>query len=175
MTPAEIADEIRTARDDFHSLVDDATTADLRKRSDGTRWTNEQLLFHMLFGYMVVRALLWLVRGFARLPAGFSRRFAQALNAVTRPFHVINYLGSLGGARVLGYAGMQRVMDDVTASLIRTLERASDKQLARGMHFPVGWDPYFRDFMTVQDVLHYATQHYQHHRRQLTLTDASSD
>lgn len=23
------------------------------------------------------------------------------------------------------------------------------------MHFPVGWDPYFRDHMTVQDVLHF--------------------
>jgi hypothetical protein len=28
--------------------------------------------------------------------------------------------------------------------------------------------------MTIQDVLHYATQHYQHHRRQLTLNNAHS-
>ena len=172
MTPAAIADEIRAARYDFHRLVDGATTADLRRRSNGTKWTNDQLLFHMLFGYIIVRTLLWLVRGFSMLPAGYSRRFARALNAATRPFHVINYLGSLGGARVLGHTGMERVMDRVTASLIRTVERASDKQLARGMHFPVDWDPYFRDFMTVHDVLHYATQHYQHHRRQLTLSQA---
>ena len=175
MTPHAIADEIRRARDDFHRLVDNATTADLRKRSNGTKWTNDQLLFHMLFGYMLVRNLLWLVRGFSRLPPGTSRRFARALNAATRPFHVINYLGSLGGARVLGHSGMERVMDRVTSNLIHTVETASDKQLERGMHFPVGWDPYFRDFMTVQDVLHYATQHYDHHRRQLTLSNANSD
>jgi hypothetical protein len=36
------------------------------------------------------------------------------------------------------------------------------------MHFPVGWDPYFKDTMTVADVYHYPTQHYDHHRRQLT-------
>jgi hypothetical protein len=36
-------------------------------------------------------------------------------------------------------------------------------------HFPTGWDLYFRDNMTLADVYHYATQHYQHHRRQLTL------
>ena len=172
MTPAEIADEIRSARDDFHRLVDEATTAELRRRSNGTKWTNDQLLFHMLFGYMIVRTLLWLVRGFSMLPSGYSRRFAQALNAVTRPFHAINYLGSLGGARMLGHAGMERVMDQVTESLIHTLDHAGDEQLARGMHFPVGWDPYFSDCMTVQDVLHYATQHYQHHRRQLTLSNA---
>jgi hypothetical protein len=37
------------------------------------------------------------------------------------------------------------------------------------MHFPVGWDPYFTDVMTIRDVFHYPTQHYDHHRRQLTL------
>jgi len=174
VTRASIAEEMRDARDDFHRLVDGATTAELRKRSDGTRWTNDQLLFHMLFGYLVVRALLWLVRVVSRLPARYSLGFARALNATTRPFHVINYLGSLGGARVLGHSGMERIMDNVTDSLTYTLDRASEKQLARGMHFPVGWDPYFNDYMTVQDVLHYATQHYQHHRQQLTLSDAHS-
>ncbi|MFC7496816.1 MULTISPECIES: DinB family protein [unclassified Nocardioides] len=172
MTPASIADEIRAARADFRRLVDGATTAELRGRTDGTRWTNDQLLFHMLFGYLLVRTLLWVVRGFARLPDAYSRLFAAGLNAASRPFHVVNYLGSLGGARILGHAGMERVMDHVSDDLVRTLERSSENQLARGMHFPVGWDPYFRDFMTIQDVLHYATQHYQHHRRQLTLGNA---
>ena len=39
----------------------------------------------------------------------------------------------------------------------------------RGMHFPVGWDPYFKDSMTLLEIYHYPTQHYDHHRRQLTL------
>ncbi len=47
--------------------------------------------------------------------------------------------------------------------------RPAPADLARGMHFPTGWDPYFRDYMTLADAYHYATQHYQHHRRQLTL------
>ena len=175
MTPAEISTEIRRARDDFHRLVDNATATELRMRSNGTKWTNDQLLFHMLFGYLLVGNLLWLVRGFSYLPPAASRRFAQALNAATRPFHVINYVGSLGGARVLGRSGMKWVMDRVTRSLIHTVENAGEKQLKRGMHFPIGWDPYFRDFMTVQDVLHYATQHYDHHRRQLTLSNTHSD
>ena len=33
-----------------------------------------------------------------RLPDGFSRRFSVLLNAGTRPFHFVNYLGSCGGA-----------------------------------------------------------------------------
>lgn len=168
-----IADEMERARLDFHHLVDSSTAAELRGPTDGTKWTNEQLLFHMLFGYLLVRNLLVLVRLLARAPDGVSRRFAATLNAATRPFHVVNYVGSLGGARVLGYSGMERLFDRVVRHLTSALRNESEEALARGMHFPVGWDPYFRDYMTVADVYHYATQHYDHHRRQLTLSAAT--
>ena len=46
----------------------------------------------MLLGYGLLRSLLPLVRTLGRLPDGFSRAFAGALNAATRPFHVVNYL-----------------------------------------------------------------------------------
>jgi hypothetical protein len=169
MNRRDISEEIERARLDFHRIVDDATVAELRKPTEGTKWTNEQLLFHMLFGYLLVRNLMVLVRTFARLPSDASRRFAAALNAVTRPFHVVNFIGSLVGARILGYARMERLMDHVTRHLQKSLIRESDRGLNRGMHFPVGWDPYFNNYMTISDVYHYATQHYDHHRRQLTL------
>jgi hypothetical protein len=175
MDPGEICTELDRVRSDFRTLLDTATVAELRQPSDGTRWTNEQLLFHMLFGYLLVRNLRLLVKGFSRLPAAPSRRFAAVLEAGARPFHVVNYLGSLGGARVLGYTGMERLMDRVISSLQASLRRESDTALDRGMHFPVAWDPYFKDFMTLRDVYHYPTQHYDHHRRQLTLATARGD
>jgi hypothetical protein len=92
----------------------------------------------MLFGYIIVRALLWLVRGFPVLPSNDSRGFARALNAATRPFHVVNHLGSLGGARVLGHGGMERVMDEVTDSLMRTLDQASESNWPGGCTFQSG-------------------------------------
>lgn len=73
---------------------------------------------------------------------------------------------------MLGYARIQGLMDRVVTGLQRSLRAQSDESLARGMHFPVGWDPYFRDFMTLLEVYHYPTQHYDHHRRQLTLASA---
>jgi len=173
MDRADIVTEMREAAADFRVLLDTATSAELRRGSDGTKWTNEQLLFHMLFGYLVVRRLLPLVRIMGRLPDGASRAFAATLNAGTRPFHVVNYLGSLGGARVLGHAGMERTFDRIVNALVASLLQAGEDQLARGMHFPTGWDPYFRDHMTLADVYHYATQHYRHHRRQLTLAQVA--
>ena len=37
------------------------------------------------------------------------------------------------------------------------------------MHFSVGWDPCFKDRMSLADVYHYGKQHYDCHRRRLTL------
>lgn len=170
MTADEIVHELHVVRDDFRALLDSATSADLRGQSDGTKWTNEQLLFHMLFGYLLIRNLRPLVHAFAILPRSCSRAFAATLNAATRPFHVVNYVGSLGGARVLGHARMERLMDSVVDRLAQSVTQATQLQLERGMHFPVEWDPYFRDFMTVRQIYHYPTQHYLHHRNQLTLT-----
>jgi hypothetical protein len=165
----QICAELERVRRDFRELLDTATVAELRGPTVGTKWSNEQLLFHMLFGYLLVRNLRLLVHGFGHLPDSASRRFAAVLNAGTRPFHVVNYVGSLFGARVLGYAGMVRLMDRVLTGLERSLLREPERALDRGMHFPVGWDPYFEDFLTLRDVYHYPTQHYDHHRRQLTL------
>jgi hypothetical protein len=88
--------EMERVRADLHHLVAHASEADLSRRTNGTRWTNGQMLWHMAFGYLLVRRLLPLVRLFGRLPDRFSRIFASALNATTTPFHHINYLGVPG-------------------------------------------------------------------------------
>src|SRR3954447_23602017 len=96
-----IEQELGRARVTFRGLAENATAADLRRRSVGTRWTNRQLLFHMVFGYLVVRTLRPLVRGFGRLPITYSRSFSSVLNAVRRPYHLVNYLGSCAGGTLL--------------------------------------------------------------------------
>ena len=61
LTPADrqkIHHELERVRADLHRLVACAITADLRRRTDGTRWTNGQMLWHMAFGYLIVRRLL---------------------------------------------------------------------------------------------------------------------
>jgi hypothetical protein len=165
-----IHDEMEQAKVQFHVLLGNASAADLRRRSNGTRWTNQELLFHMLFGYIVVRTLLGLVRVFGRMPNNFGRVFAVILNSATRPFHVINYLGSCGGALVFRGERLASKFDRTIDSLHRHLEAEDEAALGRGMHFPVGWDPYFKDVMSLADVYHYATQHFEHHRRQLTIS-----
>ncbi len=134
MNRQSIHEEMERARAAFHTLTSQASSADLRRGSNGTRWTNQQLLFHMLFGYMIVRVLLGLVRAF----------------------------------------GLTRRLDRTVAALHRHLDHETDETLSRVMQFPVGWDPFFSDGMSLLEVYHYATQHFDFHRRQLTLQQPES-
>jgi hypothetical protein len=168
MDRRDIDADLERVAGDFHELLDAATPVDLPAPTNGTRWTNEQLLFHMLFGFLLVRTLLILVKAFGRLPAVVSRAFAAALNAGTRPFHAVNYLSALPGPRLLRGRAMAGLMDRTIRHLRARLGRESDRTLAVAMHFPVGWDPYLKHVMTVADLYAYPIQHYDHHRRQLT-------
>ena len=166
---------LELCRRQLAELLAAAGPADLRRRSSGTRWTNEQLLFHMVFGFLIVRTLLPLVRGMGRLPAPIGRGFAAILDATRRPFHVVNYWGSRVGARVFDAGRMGPLCDRVIATLCRSLERETEQDLGRGMPFPTSWDPYFTSYMTLADVYRYPAQHFEHHRRQLTLPDPKED
>ncbi len=167
---AALRAEMNQARHDFRRLVADATPADLRRPSDGTRWTNQQLLFHMLFGYLIVRALLVLVRVFGQLPDGASKVLARLLDSAHRPFDLVNYLGSRAGARIIPPRRMPGTRDRVIAALQKHLEREPDSALRRGMHYPTTWDPFFAGYMTLADIYHYPTQHFRFHQRQITLS-----
>jgi hypothetical protein len=164
-----IAAELERASVELHGLVDKATAADFDRPSSGTGWTNEQLLFHMVFGFMVVTRLLPLVRALGRLPEPVSRGYATILNAATTPFHAINYYGSCAAAKVYNRNRMVAQCDRVIAGLQRELAAEPEKNFALGMHYPVGWDPFFTDYMTLEDVYRYPTKHFDYHRRQLAL------
>jgi hypothetical protein len=166
-----IHQELEEARANFHRLVASADDAGLARLSDGTRWTNKQLLFHMLLGYLILRALRRLVLLFGRLPDGASRSYARLLNGGTRPFDAVNYVGSRLGGNTLSTHRMDVMFDHVITKLRRRLDAESDADLARGMHYPTRWDPFFTDYMTLADVYRFPTQHFEFHRRQLTLDE----
>ncbi len=167
----DIAEDLERARIEFHRLVDLAGPEDWSRATSGTRWTNEQLLFHMVFGYMVVQRLLVLVRIFSRLPDPVSRTFANILDAATKPFHIINYYGSCAAALFYNRRRMGAKLDRVIAALQRTLARENEADFVHGMRYPPRWDPFFGDFMTLEDLYLYPGRHFDFHAHQLTLIE----
>jgi hypothetical protein len=59
--------------------------------------------------------------------------------------------------------------DQVITALERRLDRETDSDLRRGMNYPTSWDPFFTSYMTLYDIYRYPAQHFDPHRRQLTL------
>lgn len=166
---AAVAADLTACQADLQHLLASATADRLGARSNGTRWSNEQLLFHMVFGFLVVRRLLPLVRLMSVLPDRVGRGFAWCLDAGRVPFHWVNYVGSCAGALVFNHVRMGRLCDHTIEHLVASLEREPEDRLGRGMPFPTSWDPYFTPHMTLRDVYAYPVLHYAHHRRQLTL------
>ena len=104
------------------------------------------------------------------LPDPLSRAFANILDAATKPFHLINFYGSCAAALVYNRRRMGAKLDRVVGSLQRRLAREHDAAFTRGMHYPTRWDPFFEDFMTLEDVYRYPGRHFDFHAHQLTLT-----
>jgi hypothetical protein len=144
--------DLERVRATFARHVAEMNREDLRRQSSGTRWTNRQLLFHMLFGFLLVRNLLWMVKVLARLPRGSTKPFAALLDFCTSPFHRINYLGSVCGGALFTPQRMQRRLDRVTAKLEGDLAKQDEQSLTRGMYYPTRWDPYFQEFMQLADI-----------------------
>jgi hypothetical protein len=165
----ELRDEMCRRQDTFRALLDSLSVNDLKRPSNGTRWNNEQLLFHMLFGYIVVVVLIGLVKVLSLLPRPATRPFAALLNALTRQFDAMNYFASRLGTRIFNHRRMGPKFDRVCASLTRKLDRASEASLQRGMYYPTRWDPFFKEYMALADILHYPSQHFDFHLKQLRL------
>ncbi len=79
-----ILDELDAAQVEFRLLIEAMSNDDLRRKTMGTRWTNRELLFHMLFGYLIVRTLLWFCVVLSRLAPGATKSAAATLDGLVK-------------------------------------------------------------------------------------------
>lgn len=114
---------------DFDTLTSGGSVGALDAPSEGTRWTNRELLFHMWFGQRIARVFIPMIGGFSRLPSPVSRQYARLLTALSRPYEWVNYAGSVAGARVGGLARARRWMANDSRN--RAVGRRRERRGAR--------------------------------------------
>jgi hypothetical protein len=132
----DVRADLEWVRDDFDHLVSNVATGDLDAPTNGTKWTNRGLLFHLWFGQRIARSFIPLIGGFSRLPPGASRAWARLLAGVTKPYEWVNYIASAAGGRLVPIQVTRAWMRRDTDALIRWAEQASPADLARGMSVP---------------------------------------
>jgi uncharacterized damage-inducible protein DinB len=163
-----MADELAAARAEFHALLDSLSEEDFRRQSLNQGWTNGEILAHMTFGFIIVNVLLPLARIWGRLPKGSSKWFAWTLNAVTRPFNVINEYGARGQGKVFTSARIGRIFDRACLALLNKAASIRSDEWAHGMYYPTRWDPNFEEFMTLEHLFRYPVVHFRFHRKQIS-------
>ena len=151
-------------REDYCRIVEAATSSELDGPSDGTKWTNRELLFHMWFRGRIARAMVPVMGGFSHLPPAASRGYAALLTAATRPYEWVNYAGSVGGARFAGLDRAQRWMVGDTNWLIHWGDRATAADLARDER-PARMGPVLRCVDEPSRAVGVGPQALCHHRR----------
>ena len=126
---SSIDEELERARADLHLMVDRATSADLRRRTAGARWTNQQRFWHMAFGYLIVSRLLGLVRLVGRLPTRQSRLCgaAERRHAAVPSRQLPR---SVDGALVFHRPRLTRILDRTINRLQHSLDAESDEALS---------------------------------------------
>jgi DinB superfamily len=169
-TRGRLRSQLEAAREEFHSMVAVVSEQGWAAPSKNPGWTNGQVLFHVLLGFILVLPLARLLVFFGHLPPVFGRIFARVLNFSTPLFHWVNALGPRAAARVLGRARVVRKFDATYRAILARLERVRPNQWALTMPYPTRWDPHFRTDMHLEDLFSYPVAHLRHHREQVRAT-----
>ena len=159
--------ELAATRTAFHALLEPLSDADLRKPSHNPGWTNGEILFHMTFGFILILTLGPMVRLWGRLPKRSSSGFARLLNGMTGFFNWFNALGPRAGGKVFTRKRIGRLYDWVYRALVRLVNSVHDDEWTRGIYYTDRWDALFSEYMTLEQVLHYPTVHFNFHVEQL--------
>jgi hypothetical protein len=164
---ASILGELEAIRLVFHALLDSLSDEELQKPSANAAWTNQQLLFHMVYGFFLLPSLIGIVLLFSRLPSSASKRYAALLNRWVKPFNAINALGPQGGGRILTRHGLRQGFAWAHARIVKRVQALPEAAMQRGMYYPAQWDPLLRDYMTLAEILRFPMIHFYFHIDQI--------
>jgi len=167
---AYLRSELEDVRSEFHAMVASISEDQWTQPSQNRGWTNGQVVFHILLGFILVLPLIRLLVFFDLLPELCSRIFAGVLNLSTPVFNRINAIGPRAGARLLGRAGIITKFDQVHGAILARLDQARPGDWEATMHHPNRWDPRFQTRMNLAALLRYPVDHLRHHQRQLRTT-----
>jgi hypothetical protein len=158
-----------STHDEFYRLLASISEEDWKKQSLNPGWSNGEIFAHILFGFVILNALLPMARMWGKLPQASSKPFANFLNFITKPFNWINALGARGQGKVFTYRNVGKVFDKVLDSLLSKANAIHDDEWQSGMYYPTKWDPNFSDFMTLEKLFLYPIAHFKLHQNQIAV------
>jgi len=145
-------------------LVNSLPDSALNKRSANPGWTNGQIIWHIVFAFILTPILIVILRFFGRLPRRWSKLFALALNYSTPVFNLVNAIGPRVAVKIFTRRSIARLFDRIIDRILIMIYNTKDRDWELGMYYPNRWDPTnFKEYMTFNDIVHYPILHLRHH------------
>jgi hypothetical protein len=172
LTKSEIIiEKLESTRLQFLEIAETITEKELRRISKNIGWTNNEILAHILFGFIITNVLLPGVIIFGNLQKVITRPFAMLLNAFTKPFNLINKLGARAQGKVFTGKRLVYLIDKTIKSLENKVKNINNEDWQKGMYYPNKWDSNFDEFMTLEKLMNYQIIHFEFHKTQLLLNN----
>ena len=159
--------EFNSARNEFQKLLNLLSDDDFRKKSHNPGWNNNEILFHMLFGFMIIIPLISIIRFFGKKPKKYSAVFSKVLNSSTSLFNWINAIGARGGGMIFKRHALSYRFYKTIEALNNKLDSVSENELKQGMYYPLKWDSLFAEYMTLEKLFRYPIAHFKFHKKQI--------
>jgi hypothetical protein len=164
-----IVEKLESTRLQFIIIAENISEEELRRISKNIGWTNNEILAHILFGFIITNVLLPGVIIFGNLPKLITKPFAMLLNAFTKPFNYINKFGARAQGKVFIGKRLVYLIDKTIKSLENRVMHISNEDWQKGMYYPNKWDFNLDEFMTLEKLVNYPITHFEFHKSQLLL------
>jgi hypothetical protein len=163
-----IKSKLDQTRSEFHVLLISLSEKDLKLRSKNEGWTNGEILFHIVFAFLLVLTLVPMMRFWSRLPKCYSKNFASVLNFCTVPFNWVNGFAPRMARTIFKRKRLGDLFDRIYSRLIKLLESTKASEWESGMYYPDKWDPLFDEYMTLEKLFYYPIRHFEFHAGQIS-------
>ena len=151
-----IRDELEATKERFHHLLQSISTDEFDRPSTNPAWTVAQVLFHMSVALRYLPSDIALIRRSGRIP-----------KPPAFLFHTFNVWLARWGARKATHDSLAEQYDEAHARTIKALESIHVQEWQKGADYP-GWDPMLDGRVTIEDLFHYPTRHFEAHAQEIS-------
>jgi hypothetical protein len=161
----ELANELESARQGFHRLVESVPEAAYSCPSGNTAWTVGDLLYHITLGPPALRFEMWMIR---RMPG----LLGLALNPfISNLFNRINAMFT-GRRKRINRQMLIKAYERGHAGLVSSLNRMRDEDFSRSVVYPPEFVSELAGDVSVERIFRYVHEHFEIHAGQIRASTA---
>ena len=156
----DLVQELETARQGFHHLLDSVPETFYHQPSDNPAWTIGDVLYHIPLGPPAIRLEIWMICNARGLFQFFLNDFTANL------FNRGNALFTRHPKRITRQ-GLLKAYEAGHAGLLSSLKRMEEKDFQKAVIYPESFVPEIAGKVSIERLFRYAKNHVDIHAEQI--------